>query len=768
MVRILISYSLLFLFNISHAQLTDAMLVGDVQSEGEHVPFATVQIKGTTIGTVTDHTGHYMFNNLPEGTYTITARAAGLKPKERRVTFNKDQTVEVKFILEPDPINLENIVVTATRTTQSRRESPVVVNTLEPKTFSFTQSVNLAEGLNFVPGLRTECNCENCGFNQTRINGLEGGYTQILINNRPVFSGLASVYGLEILPANMIERVETVRGGGSVLYSGNAVAGVVNLITKDPTDNSFSIDVNYRYQGVGYDKPKPDMNSSFNATVVSDDNKSGIALFGYYRNRDHFDANGDSFSEITAIENNTIGLKTFYRPTSWNKLTVDFLRFDEFRRGGNDFNLLPHEADIAEQVEHKITNLSATFDQCFRNKPSDLFSIYVSGQTVDRDSYYGAEQDPGAYGFSQDFSYILGTKYVFGYQFLGGNVLTLGIENIGNDLTDKKLGINQEPNSKINDQKINTTGSFIQNELKINKTKLLLGLRADRYEIINGISSEANNGDWVLVPRANVLHDVTSQLQLRLSYAHGYRAPQVFDEDLHIESSGARTVLHKNAPDLKRETSYSYTGSLNYHSSVGRTYFEVLAEGFYTDLQNAFISEFGVPDENGRVEYVRHNSEAGAVVKGVNLELNAALGTNITWQTGYTIQSAMYGEAEEEFGKKEFYRTPETYGFTVLSWQSPSKLELSLNGKYTGRMMVPHFTEESATLKSSQAFFDFGVRSNYTFRLSNETEMQLYLGMNNLFNSYQDDFDTGINRDPAYVYGPGLPRTLFFGVSFGR
>jgi outer membrane receptor for ferrienterochelin and colicins len=90
--------------------------------------------------------------------------------------------------------------------------------------------VTLSEGLSFSPGLRIENDCQNCGFSQVRMNGMEGPYSQILINSHPIFSGLAGVYGLELIPTNMIERIEVVRGGGSALYGSNAIAGTINII----------------------------------------------------------------------------------------------------------------------------------------------------------------------------------------------------------------------------------------------------------------------------------------------------------------------------------------------------------------------------------------------------------------------------------------------------------------------------------------------------------------------------------------------------------
>ena len=99
--------------------------------------------------------------------------------------------------------------------TTRRSFTDIVVNVVDLKIFENTDSTTLAQGLIFQPGVRVESNCQNCGFQQVRINGLDGPYTQILLDSRPIFSALSGVYGIEQIPASMIERVEVMRGGGS-------------------------------------------------------------------------------------------------------------------------------------------------------------------------------------------------------------------------------------------------------------------------------------------------------------------------------------------------------------------------------------------------------------------------------------------------------------------------------------------------------------------------------------------------------------------------
>jgi outer membrane receptor for ferrienterochelin and colicins len=215
---------------------TDANIVGHVieKGTGEHLPYMTVSLKGTTIGTMTDATGHYFLKNLPEGEFTLSVSAVGYKSQERKVVLKRGKTLEENFELEEDMVALDGVVVTANRNETARRLAPTLVKVVTPKLFEQTNSHTLSQGLAFQPGVRVETDCQNCGYSQVRINGLDGKYTQILIDSRPIFSSLAGVYGLEQIPANMIERVEVVRGGGSALFGSSAIAGTVNIITKEP------------------------------------------------------------------------------------------------------------------------------------------------------------------------------------------------------------------------------------------------------------------------------------------------------------------------------------------------------------------------------------------------------------------------------------------------------------------------------------------------------------------------------------------------------
>jgi len=758
---------------------TDAMLFGDVKSGGEHIPFATVMIKGTTIGTAADATGHFKMAHLPTGRQTVVISAVGYKPYSEEVVLKSNSSVTLLAELEPDNIGIEQVVISADRNSKSRKRTPTIVTSINPKLFQRTQSVNLSEGLNFSPGLRMENNCQNCGFTQIRMNGMEGPYTLILINSRPVFSGLAGVYGLELIPANMIERVEVIRGGGSAMYGSNAIAGTVNLVTKDPIANTFSVSTNFGSLGQAKEhSPAGDFSLNLNGSFVSDDYRTGLAIFGFYRNRNPFDANGDGFSELALIENNTLGARFYQRVATRGKLTMDYFHINEFRRGGNKFELPLHEADIAESVDHTIHSGAVTFDLLMHD--ADKFSAYFSAQQVDRGSYYGANQDLSAYGSTTDFTFSAGIHYLKHTEYLlfAPAAITSGVETGGSWLKDEKLGYYDKDegvhlgNTLVADQQLFNQAAFLQSEWSLDEWVLTAGIRYDHYAVTDHNGQSKTVSGNVLSPRISLLVNLGNNWQARAGFAKGFRAPQIFDEDLHIETSGSRQVLHRNDPNLKQESSNSLSASLNYTFDQGRWQYQVLAEGFYTSLINPFANEYGEPDEDGVVIYTRTNAEEGAKVRGINLEINASPSNRWQFQSGFTVQKSAFKEPQE-FDETRFFRSPDSYGFLSTNFQPSPRFSISATGTYTGKMLVPYFgpslaEPEAGELRKSQAFFDAGLKASYTMKITSQVKMEWNAGVKNIFNSYQSDFDSGIDRDPAYIYGPNTPRTIYFEIRIGN
>ncbi|MFA5771021.1 MAG: TonB-dependent receptor [Patescibacteria group bacterium] len=758
MKKILWVLSILLFFSIAGfaQKKTDANINGHVINKisKEHIPFINVSIKGTTIGTATDATGHYYLKNLPVGKFTIVASGVGYKTNEQEIILETGTSIEVNFEIEEDQIMLEGVVVSATRNEINRKEAPTIVNIISPKIFENTNSVCLAQGLNFQPGLRVETNCQNCGFQQVRINGLDGSYSQILIDSRPIFSSLAGVYGIEQIPVNMIERVEVVRGGGSALFGSNAIAGTINIITKEPITNSVTLSNN---TSLIYGK-KTDINTSLNASVVSDDYKTGVMIFCSIRQRSPFDYDSDGFTEIGKINVKNIGFRGFYKTGNFSKLTIEYHNISEFRRGGNNIDLPPHETDITEQIEHNINTGSVKYD-VFSKNYKHRFNIYSSAQKIDRKSYYGAQKDPNAYGSTDDKTYVAGMQYTYSMDtllFMPAE-LTIGTEYSTNEMLDKMLGYD-----RIINQAVNTKSAFLQNEWKNKKISILLGSRFDKHNLIKVP---------IISPRLNFRYNPNEFMSLRASYSSGFRAPQAFDEDLHVTAVGGNVALIRLDPNLKTEKSQSYSASTDFYKTFGRVQTNLLIEGFYTNLDNVFLLEEIGTDNGGNIMLERRNG-SGAIVQGINIEGKIAPSKKNQFQFGITLQKSEYKENQEWsnnenlISRRKMFRSPDHYAYITATYQPVKKLNISLSGTYTGSMLVQHFAGyvSEDIEKKTPEFYDANLKTSYDFSLGEQLKLQINTGVQNIFNSYQNDFDKGEFRDAGYIYGPALPRSFFFGL----
>ena len=778
---LLLSSCLVFCYLSSFAQ---GSIVGIVKDSEGPLQSAVVVVGNTNKATVTNEYGRFTFENLPAGVVQLMVSFVGYKNEVVEVTVENDKTATVEVHVIPDVLGLDEVVVSASRYEQNRREAPVRVDVIGQKTLNLTQSVNLAEGLNFQPGLRVETNCQNCGFTQVRMNGLEGPYTQILVNSRPVFSALVGVYGLEQIPVYMIDRIEVVKGGGSALYGSNAIAGTINIITKEPVLNTWEVKSNY----ASIDGQSNDFNHIINGAYVSNDLAYGISGFASLRSRESYDANGDGFTEMVELESASVGTKFFYKPRPSTKLTLDASLIDEYRRGGNLLSLPPEYTDITEQLDHNIVMGGLNVDQIL-NDGIDKLSLYGSIQHTNRDSYYGGlggsytAQDSllaaNAYGETTDQALVSGVQW--NHANGSTHAFISGVELQHNTTDDRIPGYNRTV-----DQQVTNLGAFIQWEWQTNdRLKLLSGVRFDQSKVsglyeLGDISRSIENKLSVLSPRFTMLYDLSQNWQFRGGYARGFRAPQAFNEDLHISSAGGEPLFVIISDGLDKESSDAFTGSFSYTQTEASNQISLVIEGFYNRLNNPFVLvNTGSQLPNGSlVEEVRNGE--GAYVTGVNLELNYAT-QSWTYQSGFTLQQSRYVEEqvlfEPEGGAEgsavvsdEFMRMPNHYGFFNVSYSTEKDWQFSFVNVLTGPMKVPEILQSTGqmVIRNSDWFWDSTIKVAHHFHLGSKLHLEASAGVQNLWNSYQSDFQTGPTRDSDYIYGPGRPRTYFVGLKIGN
>lgn len=785
--KLFLSAIMLFLGMSAYAHR--GIVTGTIRTKGTPLPGCFIELKeNNNKSAISDGSGKFLIEEVSAGNYTLKISCLGFHSFKQNIIVKDAATITLDIELKEDLLNIEEVVVTGTRNAVAIYKAPVIVSKISPTLFESTQSLSLSEGLSFSPGLRVETNCQNCGFSQLRMNGLEGAYSQILINSRPIYSALVGIYGLDMIPANMIDRVEVVKGGGSAMYGGNAIGGTVNIITKDPLNDSFQFGINQSFTDI----IRADRTLTVNGNIVSDDLNRGISIFGFNRNRKPWDANDDGFSELTKLENNTFGFDAFWNTSDKGKLKINMHSINEFRRGGNKFHLKPHETDVTEQLDHKILSGGGSFEQ-FSSNYKHKFAIYTSIQDTKRKSYYGGggrvlkegdtltEEDRialNSYGNSKDISSASGLQYT--YDISEGITLSAGAEYQFNEVNDQMQGYNRSIN-----QQVNTLGSYLQLEVKpLKALTLLIGGRYDHVDIDGKYTFDTekfniNKPLDVFVPRFSAMYDVSEAIKLRTSYAQGYRAPQAFDEDLHIETVGGGAVFVQLSPNLKTEKSNNITASFNYTKSIGNFQTNFVIEGFYTKINDPFTSEEITESDSGILMKEKRNGEALKVLGG-NLEFNFAYTKKFLAQIGLTLQKTEYttpeviwkpdtGDTRKTVLTDKILRTPNSYGFFSLTYKPITQISLSWSGVYTGKMHVPHITEpdtEFTVIRKTPTFLENNFKLSYDWNFSENSYLEVSVGLQNAFNSFQDDFDKGADRDAGYIYGPRRPRTLFFGLKY--
>lgn len=746
MSRLLLTFIYCLFFHIS--MYGQATIQGRVYSAEGSVPFAHIGLKGYNLGTYSDEDGNFRITDIPATVHTLNISSLGFRTAEHAVQLQEGQILSIDIKLEPSFEHLEEVVITGTRNETKKSNSPVMVGIIDKKSLETVQANSLADGLSFQTGLRMETDCQTCGYSQLRMNGMGGAYSQILIDGRPIFSSLMGLYGLEQIPTNIIERIEVVRGGGSAIYGSNAIAGVVNVITKEPTRDYMNLNLN------GGVIDGQSFESNLSASVSKAGDKAGITLQATKNDREAYDANGDGFSELPKLDGLNFGFNSFYKIGKYSVLGFNFNAINEYRRGGNKIEEPAHHADQAEERTHNILMGGMNYKTSMPAINSSL-SIYAAGQHTKRKHYTGIDQ-ADAYGNTIGQTFMSG----FQYNYLSKtNTFTAGAEFIHDFVNDEIPLYNF-----LVDQTTNQFGIFLQDEWKIAPAFTFLGgLRIDNHNLVDRP---------VFNPRMNILIKPFDFSQIRASYSTGFRAPQAFDTDLHIAFASGGVSFIQLDPDLKEETSRSYSLSFNYDRPTEKYIYGFTVEAFNTRLNDAFIIEEAGQDEEGNMILVKRNG-TGSRVQGITMEGRLNFNNYVETTIGATFQQSNFDEpvqwSAELEGNSRYLRTPDNYGFYTLDINPAKRFNISFSGVFTGSMLVPHFGGAPGVpndeVITSQLFFDQNIKFSYEIPLEGvKQNISLFTGAKNIFNSYQNDFDTGRYRDSNFVYGPARPMTIFFGV----
>jgi outer membrane receptor for ferrienterochelin and colicins len=672
------------------------------------------------------------------------------------------------------------VVTTGTRTERLATEVPIRTEVLGSDLFSQIRATDLASALEYLPGARVEANCQNCGTSEVKLLDLGAGYNQLLFNGQPLFSGLAAVYGLEHIPTAFIERVEVVKGGASSLYGPGAVAGVINIIPHEPLFNQRQVELSVELL-----KGEP---SSLLVGIwdwVDLAHRAAVTTFVEARHNESVDLNKDGFSEITRKDFLTLGTNFWLYPAKGTRISGNYAFTWEERRGGNRMDLLPHESQITEQLEHRWHRGGLTLEHDVN--PDWKVSSSLSLSHIDRDSYYGGVGNvplPGEEGFNELqyntaleeaaklYGFTKTTRFYFDALSTwngGHHAITFGAQYHYDDVFDEKrdqlnraLRADGELASRSGEDPIangtfSNTGIFIQDEWDpADKLTIISGLRIDRH-------SELDN--WILSPRMAVRFTPDTAWILRASVATGFRAPEIFDEDFHIEILDDPTRT-RNADGLKEEQSVSYTAGFVWAPEILDSRLQIDVEAYRTNLNNSFsVSDIVYEDASGNAYKERQNT-SGAVVQGIEVNARYRASSSLTIEGGVSYSDATFDESVEVLPgihERRFLESPKWSGVAKINYTFNGHTDLFLGMIYTGPMVAARELEQSLNHDTGNFFvIDFSATRHIDIHLGDaELHMDLTIGVRNLLDHRQGDLTSGAERDTTYFYGPRFPRSFF-------
>lgn len=658
---------------------------------------------------------------------------------------------------------LDEVVITGSREFQRRRESPVAVHVVNRRALQGIQANNALEGLRLIPGLRTETNCQTCHYTQVRMNGLPGGYSQILWNGRPVVSSLLGLYGLDMWPASMVERIEVVRGGGSTMYGSNAVGGTVNIITRTPDQNGFSLGSTYRRVGGGASDGLVDGELS----RLFAKGQGAVQVLYNHRSRQWWDANGDGLSELPKTKADNLSLNAYWRPKAGGRWNLSLQTMREYRYGGS---MVFGPVYLASQAEERKTRAKLghlDYRKTWNQGRSNVVA-YTAWQGVQREHYTGIfPESPAAilqhlasppYGGSNALTGQTGIQVGHRWEVAGRPMnITAGMEYLSDRVTDSIPAYRF-----LVDQNIRDWGQFAQIEWFLHaRWRLLSGLRIDIHSMLK---------QPVWSPRLALLFKKENGWQWRLGYASGFRAPQAFDTDLHTAFAGGGVSRVTLDPRLGAEYSHSFHTSLGYEKATANWVYGFDLEGFGTRLNDAFVLENIGSDPWGE-QLLKRNGN-GATVAGISAEGRAQWGRRFQWETSWTWQFNRWDVPVQVLSQapatRLFMRTPNFYGYSQGTWWSKRGWTLNLNLLLTGPMWVPRFGGSEAN--PNDLFFRSPTMVEWNGQWTKKcnfkglhTDFEFFAGFKNLLNRYQREFDRGPGRDSNFIYGPSTPRTWVLG-----
>ncbi len=710
------------------SQDTTRTISGIVSSNRQPVRFANIFLEEIKVGTASDYDGNFQLKNVPDGIYTFKITCIGYIPFHKKIEIKSNKQNFIHIHLEETSTELNEVVVTGTLKETRISESPVKVEILTTKFLRNNIGNNIMESIGMVNGIQEQISCGVCGTNCIHINGMEGAYTLMLIDGMPIMSALASTYGLNGIPNELIERVEIIKGPSSTLYGTEAVGGVINVITKSPEKMDKLM-----LHAFGSSHGQFNLDAALTGKIKN--HLHTTLSTNFYRNQLAIDDNNDNFSDIPLNKRISLFNKWTLKRKNNRKANLALRYYIEERFGGTmqwEKENLGSDSVYGEFIETRRYEAIGTYQLPLK----EHIRIDYSFNNHSQDSWYGNIN----YKANQNILYsnLLWSKQK------GRHDWVTGITN--------RFQTYEDNTASYTNEKEFIPGIFTQDEFSVSeKLSLLLGVRLDHHK----------KHGLIFAPRLNVKRKFGTYTTARLNLGTGFRQVHLFTED-HAFYSGARKV--EIVDKLKPEQSINSNLNINHVYSALDGTGTLDFDAFFTHFSNKILPDYDF-DPN---LIVYDNLSGYAIIKGISYTIHHSFKKPLSIKLGGTFMD-MYQVYDDKLGDKvreEQEFTPKFSGTVAVNYKFPkSKIEIHWSGKFYSPQKLPEYDYPFERPTRSPWYSVHNLQ--LTKELKNKSSV--YVAVKNLFNYTQPsplidpENPFGDNFDTAYAYGPLQTRRCMIG-----
>lgn len=543
-----------------YAQNTFKAVIKDSEKK-EPLMGVTAQVTGTTIATISDENGHIILTGIANGLQEIQFSYIGFAQRTDSFNFPLEDTAPIEILLYEQSVDLEEIVISSTRSTRTIQNIPTRIEFIGSE--ELDEKGNMKAGdirmlLAESTGIHVQTTSPTSANASIRIQGLDGRYTQILKDGFPIYSGASSGLGLLQIPPLDLKQVEVIKGSTSTLYGGGAIAGLVNLISKTPTEER-----DLRFHLNGTSGRGLDINGFYGQKFK----KIGTTIFASHNRNGAYDPAQIGLSAIPQFERYVLNPKLFVYFNDKTKMNFGINTTIENRLGGDML-----------YIKGKGDNTHQYFEE---NKTQRYSTQFVFDHTVNENSFVQIKNS---------VSYFNRNTAIPNYEFEGTQTATFTEASYthSKEKSEWVTGVNiwtdnfkekQMTAFPLRDYNQTTFGAFVQNSFKATDwLQLETGLRTD-YVIDYGA---------VFLPRISALFQIANGLTSRIGGGFGYKTPTIFTEE--SERIQYQNIMPIDDNTNKLEKSYGANADINYRTNIGDDWtFSINHLFFYTYLDNPLL-----------------------------------------------------------------------------------------------------------------------------------------------------------------------------------